>query len=89
VVVLVVAGAVVQVAAPERRVVPNVAALTVTYREDHSQVRTSNGPQVTAILGNLAIAIIKLGGAASIAAATRHYARNATRRLATLGLIPT
>lgn len=41
-----------------------------------------------ATLRNLAIAIIKLAGAASIAAATRHYARNATRPLATLGLIP-
>ena len=61
----------------------------VTYREDHSQVRTGNGPQVMAMLRNLAIAIIKLAGAASIAAATRHYARNATRPLTTLGLIPT
>ena len=38
--------------------------------------------------GILAIAIIKLAGAASIAAATRHYARNAARPLATLGPIP-
>jgi predicted transposase YbfD/YdcC len=60
----------------------------VTYREDHSQVRTGNGPQVMAILRNLAIAIIKLAGAASIATATRHYARNATRPLTALGLIP-
>jgi Transposase DDE domain len=51
----------------------------VTYREDHCQVRTGNGPQVMAMLRNLAIAIIKLAGAAGIAAATRHYARNATR----------
>jgi hypothetical protein len=60
----------------------------VTYREDHSQVRAGNGPQVMAMLRNLAIAIIKLAGAAGIAAATRHYARNAARPLATLGLIP-
>jgi predicted transposase YbfD/YdcC len=60
----------------------------VTYREDHSQVRTGNGPQVMAMLRNLAIAIIKLAGTASIAAATRHHARNAARPLATLGLIP-
>jgi predicted transposase YbfD/YdcC len=60
----------------------------VTYREDHSQVRTGTGPQVMAAIRNLAIAIIKLAGAGSIAAATRHYARNAIRPLATLGLIP-
>jgi predicted transposase YbfD/YdcC len=60
----------------------------VTYDEDHPQVRTGNGPQVMAMLRNLAIAIIKLAATASIAAATRHHARNATRPLATLGLIP-
>lgn len=60
----------------------------VTYREDHSQVRTGSGPQVMATIRNLAIAIIKLAGAASIAAATRHYARNATRLPAILELIP-
>jgi predicted transposase YbfD/YdcC len=59
----------------------------VTYREDHSQIRTGNGPQVMATIRNLAIAIMKLAGAASIAAASRHHARNATRPLATLGLI--
>jgi hypothetical protein len=41
-----------------------------------------------AMLRNLAIAIMKVAGAASIAATNRHYARNATRPLATLGLIP-
>jgi hypothetical protein len=41
-----------------------------------------------AMLRNLAIAIIKVAGAASIAATNRHYARNAIRPLATLGLIP-
>jgi len=41
-----------------------------------------------ATIRNLAIAIVKLVGTASIAAATRHYARNATRPLATLGFIP-
>jgi predicted transposase YbfD/YdcC len=59
-----------------------------TYREDHSQVRTGTGPQVRATIRNLAIAIIKLAGAAGIAAATRHNARNAARPLVTLGLIP-
>ena len=41
-----------------------------------------------ATIRNLAIATMKLAGAAGIAAATRHNARNATRPLATLGLIP-
>jgi len=50
----------------------------VTCREDHSQVRAGNGPQVMAMLRNLAIAIMKLAGDASIAATTRHYARNAS-----------
>jgi predicted transposase YbfD/YdcC len=59
----------------------------VTYREDHSQARTGNGPQVMAMLRNLAIAIIKAAGAAGIAATNRHYARNAIRPLVTLGLI--
>jgi predicted transposase YbfD/YdcC len=59
----------------------------VTYREDHSQARTGNGPQVMAMLRNLAIAIIKAAGAAGIAATNRHYARNPIRPLVTLGLI--
>jgi hypothetical protein len=41
-----------------------------------------------AMVRNLAIAIMKFAGAAGIAAATRHYVRNATRPLATLGLTP-
>jgi len=40
------------------------------------------------MLRNLAIAIMKLAGGTSIAATIRHYAWNAIRRLATLGLIP-
>jgi predicted transposase YbfD/YdcC len=60
----------------------------VTYREDASQVRTRNGPRVMATLRNLAIAILKMAGAASIAATCRHHARDAARTLATLGLTP-
>ena len=41
----------------------------VTYDEDRSQVRTGNGPCVMASLRNLAIAILRLTGHASIAAA--------------------
>ncbi len=44
----------------------------VTYDEDRSQVRTANGPRVMASLRNLAIAILRLTGQISIAAALRH-----------------
>ena len=43
----------------------------VTYDEDRSQVRTANGPRVMASLRNLAIAILRLTGQTSIAAALR------------------
>jgi predicted transposase YbfD/YdcC len=46
----------------------------VTYDEDRSQVRTGNGPRVMASLRNLAIAILRLTGHASIAAALRYHA---------------
>jgi len=39
-----------------------------------------------ATLRNLAIGIMKMAGHRNIAAATRHYARDATRTLATLGI---
>ena len=58
----------------------------VSYEEDASQVRTGNKPQVMAALRNLGIGILKMGGYASIAAACRHHARDATRTQATLGL---
>ena len=60
----------------------------VTYSEDASQIHTGNGPQVMATLRNLAIGILKPQRHASIAAACRYHARDATRTLATLGLIP-
>jgi len=58
----------------------------VTYAEDHSQVRTGHGPQVMASLCNLAISVLRLGGATNIASGLRHYARDVTRPLAVLGL---
>lgn len=61
----------------------------VTYGEDASQVRTGNGPQVMATLRNPAIGILKPAGHASIAAACRYHARDATQVLATLGISPT
>ena len=60
----------------------------VSYGEDASQIRTGSGPQVMAALRNLGIGILKMTGHASIAAACRHHARDATWTLATLGLSP-
>jgi predicted transposase YbfD/YdcC len=51
----------------------------VTYDEDRSQVRTGNGPRVMASLRNLAIAVLRLTGHASIAAALRYHAREPGR----------
>jgi predicted transposase YbfD/YdcC len=59
-----------------------------TYGEDASQIRTGNGPEVMATLRNLGIAILKPATHASIAAACRYHARDATRTLTTLGLAP-
>jgi hypothetical protein len=60
----------------------------VTYAEDASQIRTGNSPQVMATLRNLGIEILKPAGHASIAAACRYHARDATRTLTTRGLGP-
>ncbi len=45
----------------------------VTEGEDHSNVRTGNGPQVMAALRNTAINIIRLRGDTNIAAAHRAF----------------
>jgi hypothetical protein len=58
----------------------------VTYDEDASQIRTSNGPQGMATLRNLTTGITKNGRHGNIAGACRYYGRNATRTLAALGL---
>lgn len=50
----------------------------VTSGEDASQVRTGNDPGIMASLRNLAIAVLKLTATRNIAAACRHYARDAT-----------
>lgn len=57
-----------------------------TYDEDHSQVRTGNGPRAMATMRNLAIALLRLAGWANIAQATRHYARDSRRTLVLLGV---
>ena len=54
------------------------------FDEDRSQVRTAAGPRVMAILRNLAITILRLSGAASIAAALRYHARQPSRPLQTI-----
>ena len=51
----------------------------MTFGEDRSQVRTASGPRVMASLRNLAITILRLAGAASIAAALRYHARRPGR----------
>jgi Transposase DDE domain len=59
-------------------------ARDVTYDEDRSQVRTGNGPRIMAALRNLAIAVLRLTGHASIAAALRYHARQPGRALQTI-----
>ena len=46
----------------------------MTFDEDRSRVRTGSGPQVMATLRNLAITLLRLAGAKSIAVATRQCA---------------
>jgi predicted transposase YbfD/YdcC len=48
----------------------------VTFKEDHSQIRTRNAPHVMASLRNLTISILRLTGATNIAKALRKTARN-------------
>jgi predicted transposase YbfD/YdcC len=59
----------------------------VTFAEDLSQVRIGAGPQIMATLRNLAISLHRLSGAANIAAALRHHARDALRPLQLLKII--
>ncbi|HTE68082.1 MAG TPA: transposase [Actinomycetes bacterium] len=58
----------------------------VVFAEDHSRVRTANGPQVMASLRNLVIGLLRLAGHAKIARALRWIARNPARALALLGV---
>jgi len=51
----------------------------VLYDEDRSSVRTGHAPRVMAILRSTAISVLRLTGETSIAAATRHHARNPHR----------
>jgi hypothetical protein len=45
------------------------------WDEDRSQIRICNGPRIMASLRNLAVTILRLAGASSIAAALRYHAR--------------
>ena len=56
----------------------------IDFDEDRSQVRTAAGPRVMASLRNLAITILRLSGATSIAAALRYHARQPSRPLQTI-----
>jgi len=56
----------------------------IDFDEDRSQVRTASGPRIMASLRNLAITILRLSGAASIAAALRYHARRPARPLRTI-----
>lgn len=56
----------------------------VTEGEDHSRIRTGNGPQVMAALRNTAINIIRLRGDTNIAAAHRHFSYQPASVLDTL-----
>jgi predicted transposase YbfD/YdcC len=51
----------------------------VVYDEDRPSVRTGQAPRVMAILRSTAISVLRLTGASSIAAGTRHHARDPAR----------
>jgi len=51
----------------------------VVFDEDRSSVRTGHAPRVMAILRSTAISVLRLAEETSIAAATRHHARNPHR----------
>ena len=55
----------------------------VSFDEDRSQVRTSNGPQVMAALRNLVITALRLAGITNIPQALRRQARDPHRPLVT------
>ena len=58
----------------------------VTFDEDRAQVRTGTALQCMAAFRNLAIGLLRLLGAANIAAATRRYAARPALALAAVGL---
>jgi hypothetical protein len=57
----------------------------MTYDEDRSQVRRGRRPHAMATVRNVAISLLRLAGAESIAAATRYLGRHILRPLRLLG----
>ena len=57
-----------------------------TFDEDRSQVRRRAAPQLMATLRNLAISLLRLAAAGSIAAALRHCGRHVRTTLRLIGL---
>lgn len=58
----------------------------VTFDEDRSQIRKGNGPRVMATLRNVAISVLRLGGARYIAKAIRWCARHVEGCMRLIGL---
>lgn len=58
----------------------------MTYDEDRSQVRRGRRPHAMVTMRNVAISLLRLAGAESIAAATRYLGRQIERPLRLLGL---
>ena len=58
----------------------------VTFDEDRSQIRKGNGPRVMASLRNLALSLLRIAGANSIAKALRWCARHLDGCLRLIGL---
>lgn len=56
----------------------------VTFDEDRSRVRTGSGPRVMASLRNLAISLLRIGGATNIAEALRDGCQDSRRVFARL-----
>jgi len=58
----------------------------VTFKEDKSQVRAGDIPEVMATLRNAAITLMRVEGATNIAAACRRYAAQPGLAMTALGL---
>lgn len=58
----------------------------VVFDEDRSQIRKGNGPRMMATLRNLAISLLRLAGASSIAKALRWCGRDVSRCIRLVGL---
>jgi hypothetical protein len=59
----------------------------MTYDEDRSQVRKGRRSHAMATIRNVAISLLRLAGAESIAAATRYLGRRVERPLRLLGIV--